>query len=127
VKQQITPDQLNELSDTGRSRLDGLLHGIDEWYNYYEEEERLLLSIGQMIAILDSCDRNYFRRHFIVKERSAVEGSLWALSLVPPGGHATVPQETHKELCDALWEALKQVLESTTALTGQPPKYPGHG
>jgi hypothetical protein len=86
VKQQITPDQLNDLSETTRTRLDEFLHDIDEWYNYYEEEDRLLLSIGQMIAILDACDPNYFFRNFIAKVSSEAEGSCWTLTPVRPGG-----------------------------------------
>jgi len=98
MKQHITVEQLNELSENGKSNL------VD-WYNENNKlpvfqpipETDLLLSIGQMIEFLDkNNDTNWeIRLH---KPRYDVRTYL-------------SEEEDHGELCDALWGAVEEVLE----------------
>lgn len=69
MKQNITIEQLNELSDLGKKRL---------WSLY---PKGTLLSVGQLIELLDI---DHWERSF-----------------------------KHNELCDALWERAKELLDET--------------
>lgn len=112
MKQNITSEQLNELSEKGKDRL-------SEWWtsHYYGKElpENVecsaydteayissplceygvepLLSIGQMIEFLSDHDRDW---HYEIEQ--------WGLNDV-----CEMPDV--EELCDSLWEAVKEVLE----------------
>ncbi len=81
MKQYITIEQLNELSEKGYKK-------YRVWF--YEGAFRFstpLMNIGQMIEFLDG-------------------KALWAIELVQRD------EATKKdELCDVLWEAVKEVLE----------------
>ena len=87
-------DQLNELSDAGKNRLkeatDKMLIDLDMYTNGALTVISLpLLSIGQMIEFL--IDHN----------SSRWDGKNMWFSM----------KEDKKEVCDALWEAVKSVLE----------------
>lgn len=87
MKQHITVEQLNELGD---KREDKLI----EWRDRTKQEQKsLLLSIGQMIEFLS-------------------KDGLWKY---PPLVYDKAGDEAIEinKLCDALWEAVKKVLETT--------------
>lgn len=119
MKQQITTKQIEELSEDGKLRLwekygKGVL--ALNWENgcqwnkaigKYLVETRYLpyLSIGQMIEFLD--------KHY---------KSNWSVGDYHEGGYAFIQGEAEiiedmnvawvkPELCDALWESVKEVLE----------------
>lgn len=106
MKQNITPEQLNELSDKG---IEGLRKWLSKKYGYDVMNkdhtkwlESLLLSIGQMIEFLDEND-------FL----ELID--YWGANI---GGYQNKwrveckdSQFNDNELCDALWEAVKEVLE----------------
>lgn len=119
MRQHISIEQLNELSEKGKKRLvkwwkpkqgdlvlfmQGALiatiYPID-WTNEelknkkpIENQEFPLLSIGQMIEFLDEhTDLESEDSHFPMKEIS------WRTDIYP-------------ELCDSLWEAVKEILET---------------
>jgi len=87
MKQHITPKQHDELSHKGAVRL-------GEWCvkrNY----NPLLLSIGQMIEFLED--------HHLE----------WAYLVAEGGNDGSVYRRYYRgELCDALWEAIKEVLHA---------------
>lgn len=94
MKQNITKDQLNELSEKGKEKIRGWQM---EPYKgtWYEGELSPLLSIGQMIEFLgDFCID-------VDLSNGKLNGT----------GYITEAREDGMELCDALWEACKEVLE----------------
>jgi len=113
MKQYITPEQLNELSEKGKERLRGRIH--QKWQDEAEalepmvfvttaspQDRDLLLSIGQMIEFLD--EKNYLE---IIDYGGVNIGGYqnkWRVE-------CENSQISDNELCDALWEACKQVLE----------------
>jgi len=89
MKQHITIDQLNELSEKGTSRL---IHWVeDHGYANGGWTKAGLLSIGQMIEFLG--------------EKEAFDDD-WQGSIILPCRFDEVDR-----LCDALWEVVKEVLE----------------
>lgn len=99
MKQHITIEQLNELSDKAKEKL-------REWwepeeYPFYDDEREMqdlyemfpLMSIGQMIEFLDYHNRQ-------PQLNFALVDTLHTGKLFPPDF-----------MCDALWEAVKLVLE----------------
>lgn len=122
MKQKITTDQLNELSEKGKERLrewwgrdkqkygdlfiyngngEGLIGGVDEEGDPYrgllDLDAMPLISIGQMIEFLDEHGK------FINIWRGLRED--W-LIVINDDTHIAKP-----ELSDALWEATKECLE----------------
>lgn len=96
MKQHITPEQSDELSIEAHRKL-------AEWRrkNGYSNDraELPLLTIGQMIEFLD-------------------EDNRWEMTEYKPFKHGTgykdIPWDNKQELCDALWEAVKEVLNDKT-------------
>jgi hypothetical protein len=91
MKQSITIDDINQLSETGRSRL-------AQWCQEHYPDDWLmpggiqLLNIGQMIELL---------------------GDGWIAAIRKEAGHTWgIPRK--ERLCDGLWEAVKQKLERDT-------------
>lgn len=107
MKQHISKEQIKELSDKGKERLrewviKSNLSRDDSKFIYYKFSNDTygylpLLSIGQMIEFLGE------DIHFIRREETG-----WRLDT------KYCEYEDYEELCDALWEAVKQVLESPT-------------
>lgn len=111
MKQHITIEQLNELSEKGKERL-------REWWNKTQTTKDgekwengisniVCLSIGQMLEFLDESGHTFYsintqenngkREFFMISyKKSSIKQAL--------NGHRT-------ELCDALWEAVKEILE----------------
>lgn len=132
MKQHITPEQLKELSPSGKKKLWELWEPKqgDLYYNYKnggaiftvrsmgrkkanrnDGKDKIypILSIGQMIEFLD-----YHIDNLEIKGHSVPSGSLlgqseyilvWDIS----GGEWN-EIEDEQILCDALWEAVKEVL-----------------
>jgi hypothetical protein len=128
MKQRITAEQLNELSQKGKDKLrDWWRPEEGDWYchtkktkqytilnsndsdwgmDYYQgdkprKKDLPLLSIGQMIEFLDD---NNEKSIFFDWEK------YLDVSVYPDGEIAF--EITPKGFCDALWEAVKEVLES---------------
>ena len=113
MKQHITVDQLNELSEKGKEKYH--LYGM-KIFNYPGRVQQVvwhdikkvpypLLSIGQMIEFLDgvdSCNEVSISNNGGKYSDNNYQWSLYDCS------DAYIKQE----LCDALWEAVKEVLES---------------
>ncbi len=106
MKQQATLEQLNELSEKGKEKLQKWWdkteytsyceHCKNEGLYYEDPKNEPLLSIGEMIEFLDE------NKYWLTIERLN-EG--WGLFEDPTGRY------DKSELCDALWLAVKEVLE----------------
>lgn len=121
MKQHITIEQLNELTDKGRERLRewwkpktlGELfydpeHGYVAWnpstpmkMRIAEVEPLPILSIGQMIEFLG--------QKTIEIDAYEQRWDSWAVGVWERDGMSI--RHESSELCDALWEAVKEVLE----------------
>lgn len=128
MKQHVTIGQLNELSDKGKEKLkkwypyaidvsetrSWALPRTEDLKRYYEGqfERQLLLSIGQMIEFL----HEYYKEVALGFDDSGVYwhvhvGIRGAGSMLRGFGTIYDSNEEDKELVDALWEAVKEVLE----------------
>ncbi len=101
MKQHITPNQLNELSDKGKKALSKFVKN-KSWDVEYSDPtftvvKLPLLSIGQMIEYLGEVEK------FITVDNHYG----W---VVTQGEDEIVTGMRIDELCDALWEAVKEVL-----------------
>lgn len=94
MKQHITKEQLDELNDKEKEKL------RNWWFEHIQRTIRqdfpTLLSIGQMIEFLDD------NKMWLTIERL---NDGWGLFEDPRGRY------DHVELCDALFEVVKEVLE----------------
>ncbi len=118
MKQYITVKQLNELSEKGKERLKkwvishsynigGFKHCEGQWIEVKGIKKGIeefkwpfpLLSIGQMIEFLDEQnDGEYF-------------DAMWANDKNNTRGHyRSFSWEYKEELCDCLWQAVKEIL-----------------
>jgi hypothetical protein len=115
MKQHITSDQLNELSEKQLKKLIAWVKGKRFLTNYNNTtgtcidhdywQGHTLLSIGKMMEFLEESE------HFPVISKSnfmTSEVREWV-----SGWHLDFNQKeiTSDELCDALWETVKEVLE----------------
>lgn len=128
MKQHISSEDLEQLSEKGRERLrewwkplawhviyapdlyDGVLSSVADIPYGTLKDYYPLLSIGQMIEFLDEHIDSSISSLAI--DRGEHQWHVYALDSIPikPGignGRAV----STPELCDALWEATKQVLE----------------
>ncbi|KKK49467.1 hypothetical protein LCGC14_3134760 [marine sediment metagenome] len=115
MKQHITTDQLNELSEKGKEKLLKWWkrNGYRKITGTYADTGKFvytdsLLSIGQMIEFLD--DRGFFEDEKTHQVRSISKGKpgmnwQWFLRLNK--------EFNDYELCDALWSACKEVLNES--------------
>lgn len=113
MKQHIDKQQLEQLSSNGRTKLDQWAISKDyiEWTNQCNDHEcncayttDPLLSIGQMIEFLDEQDSCNEINIANDGGRYSNEHYQWTVY--------SCDSDTNKpELCDALWEACKQLLE----------------
>lgn len=105
MKQHITRKQLNELSKLGRKKY---RHLYPNNLGYSSAQWRLvpLLSIGQMIEFLD--EKGEFKKIFRLwsKSEKKTAGKKYLPWMVDVSTHAV----SSAKLCDALWEAVKEVL-----------------
>ena len=96
MKQHITPEQLNELSKEEKKKLRKWL--MDKQIMIVQPHYLIPLSIGQMIEFLDE---NGFE---ITRHKTESADHVWSVTR----GDSNF---LFKELCDALWEAVKEILE----------------
>jgi len=90
MKQRITVEQLKELTDEQKERL-------IEWYMSVGDYTRTpLLSIGQMIELHEKLNTDLFWP--------------WHSCLFTEGAGGRVAKDYDGELCDALWQSVKEVL-----------------
>jgi hypothetical protein len=140
MKQHITVDQLNELSDKAKEKLRGWWkpeefdlvlvrmdsvkenRHVDHIFTYselsqvkkpeYIKKDNLPLpSIGQMIEFLDDHD---FLHDGTFENGTINKFEKFNSNLSGKGefiGWGVMYEDSKPELCDALWEAVKQVLE----------------
>lgn len=110
MRQHITVNQLNELSEKGKYKLNLFTKGkykeYDKWISIpYNSSDKVnfiglpVLSIGQLIEFLDK----HLSRRIVIEEIP----DNWVFDLI-----GIPPQKfVEPELCDALWKAVKEVLE----------------
>lgn len=99
MKQNITPKQVEELSEKANKKLIKWLKKNDYYYLYATSEGRIL-SIGQMIEFLID------NRYYIILEQEDLNYKWVLTQNFVEGGYYE-----NKELCDVLWEAVKEILE----------------
>ena len=116
MKQHITTSELDKLSDRAIDRLNDWL----DKHNYFKRKNGIctypLLSIGQMIEFLDEhhywdCQpdgRKYGYRDWVCLFKDSCAGD-WFIS--DPSKLRGKKRYHTGELCDVLWEAVKEVLE----------------
>jgi hypothetical protein len=108
MKQNITIDQVKELSPSGLQKYREWVYKLKLTKEEYEDIQKHdtghdpLLSIGQMIQFLD--EKQDYQFHIF---RRTLD---WKV-IVNDMQYGKVLGE---ELCDSLWEAVKEVLESNT-------------
>lgn len=105
MKQNINIKQLNELSEKGKERFVECFQkdsskGMKRIILYSP-----LLSIGQMIEFLD--ENKY------IEIKKVQPGTHWQWLIIKNEKQIgiTSDQSNNYELCDALWEAVKEILE----------------
>ena len=100
MKQHITTKQLKELSEKGKDELMkwfvGKLESNPDWDDILVNPDGMLLSIGQMIEFLGNETESIscWEDGWMVIERRGTKDKSY----------------TKSELCDALWDAVKEVL-----------------
>ena len=95
MKQHITIKQYRELKG----------EGVEKWVEWCLEKKydfSQFPDIGQMIEFLDENDRLNFSVSMTGPEKEYIHNISFVSSLVNP---------KYKDPCDALWEAVKEVLE----------------
>lgn len=106
MKQQITVEQMMELSQSAKKKYRKLfpapseityadIHGCQTIRRFRTKEHVALVSIGQMIEFLEE------KSHFVIIGKKQ-DYDVYTFPMVVL---------KNKELCDALWEAVKEVLE----------------
>lgn len=118
MKQHITVEQLNELSENGKKVWASFINGVDKpWdggsYILIEDENDIswCSNIGKMIEFLDEYAKKE-NNDFDIRLHSA--GSGWmqpGQRLVDIYGLPVSEIEDEPELADALWEACREILE----------------
>lgn len=98
MKQQITPEQRAELSSKARERL------IDWCFDHTPRQRLANLNIGQMIEFLDEQRPNRM-------EISRDDMKRWILWYPYFDDSKEDYFYLAHELCDALWKAVKEILE----------------
>ena len=139
MKQHITPKQLDELSEKGLNKLEEYRLGKDWQVNSRQYNEKMLLSIGDMIEFLDERQNSMFTKGVKGNYGEPVRSFEWKIGQTtyfdmlpnhePPHikEHETLytitlhgPEDEdievikeieNVELCDSLWESVKEVIE----------------
>ena len=113
MKQHITPVQLEELSEKSAERLRdwqiSKQYAFEVWDSVEKKRKKgkvTFLSIGQMIEFLD--DKLSAMRNEVYYTKREGNGP-WSVL----GNFSSEQQKNvQPELCDALWEAVKEVLKT---------------
>ena len=109
MKQHINKEQINELTDSSRKLLIEIEKDKPHWdCGYYNGVPKL--TIGQMIEFLaDGRDYNHMP-DMTIQFKEFSSASLLDYGLFFKFGNDEIK---HGELCDALWEAVKEVLNDS--------------
>jgi len=122
MKQHITIEQLNELSEEGKEKLEAW---FKETYGYEIVKERALMakdscslcglpfytmSIGQMIEFLEHHGLDWTLITNEAEEISDIIGQFVSDMNEKTNPFGLVVNRSKIELCDALWEAVKEQL-----------------
>lgn len=107
MKQEITIEQRNELSPKARDRL-------IEWCFEHTPRQRLKsLSIGEMIEFLIARAKGFDTMCSWDDEDGGWKVGYLSSKYVEVMNYRTLsPVKAYPEICDALWEAVKEVLEN---------------
>lgn len=108
MKQQITPEQIRELSETGKEKLiEWEKNHTGSWH--YSRINNILVprpNIGQMIEFLDENNKRFnFHLNIYHREKSIGKG-FWKILINEEEFYGV-----EMELCDTLWLATKEELE----------------
>lgn len=111
MKQHITVEQLKEL-DNDKAKMGKLINPLleemdflplGEKYEYFADK----ITIGKIIEILDSA---LIEKHVLINKPLKQNGK-WLVNLVSEDiDHANCKKFYSYELCDALWDAVKETL-----------------
>lgn len=96
MKQHITVDQIEQLTKKGKVNYVGLQKKY-KWFDYqmtWLNDKVYFLNIGQMIEILNKVDIDVRLKNGKQQGIGYINGN-----------------RKEKELCDALWECVKEILE----------------
>lgn len=106
MKQNITKTQFNELTEKAKIKLRKWWwkDSINESYFGDPDEGLYQLSIGQMIEFLGNRNWPFLEIHQGKKLHEGLEVDNWSVETVNPD-----EEYQSEELCDALWEAVKEV------------------
>lgn len=116
MKQRINLKQFKELSDNAQTRLLNWLNkeqgkpGANS--NDLYESASFALSIGKMIEFLDQHKTKEMMSYWGVAHITTTEKNIWYVGEDGGDELSNMGNYEDKELCDALWEAVKEVLES---------------
>lgn len=115
MKQHITEEQFNELSDEQQKVLFDFIG--KRWFPNSFEQHRTSniwiwcrsLHIGDMLEFLDENGGEKYIRISVARAPAVIEGfpRKWIVGQYDDGFHHAVMLE---ELCDALWEIVKEIL-----------------
>jgi hypothetical protein len=112
MKQHITVDQLNELSEKGKERLfvwekqkDIIYSSVPSVPNEFRLKP---LNIGQMIEFLIENLGKGIGLYGIPADGPILKSGGWRIANPQAG---IILADVTVELCDALWEAVKEILE----------------
>jgi hypothetical protein len=110
MKQNITRDQLHELTDKQKKKLleymknkDYLPHGTQMMVHDSGHYLAEFINIGQMIEFLDKHIGDDWSIHF-------GNGLAFICQASKDGFYGKTAENRDNELCDGLWEAVKKVL-----------------
>jgi hypothetical protein len=104
MKQHVTPKQLSEISIEKCCTIFETYEGRKDFYKYNAKK----MTIGKMIELLDTNATDVVVCH---EETDSLHNTyVWYVSFCQGMGG---PEFFNKELCDALWEAVKEVISDT--------------
>jgi len=115
MKQHITTEQLDfELNDKGKAKLRSWwkpkIGDLYIWHDGDKTPKYPLLSIGQMIEFLK--EQGSFGMEEVEKSNGTNIKTIWELDSINEWIHIGEKEE----LCDSLWEAVKDVLKNVNVI-----------
>lgn len=100
MKQTITLKQVSDLSPVGKKNL--------KQYFFDKPLEPCLLSIGQMIEFIEHQKPEWRGLQIVHMSSGELSDAEWSVT----GNYSRIADGTYSdELCDALWEMIKEILE----------------
>ena len=99
MKQHVIPKQLKEITENQFYSLFDEIVKRDDWHTYHHKK----ITIGKMFEILKGKGCKYINPMFYPERNN-----FWVIDVVFPNGDRY--QEPNKELCDGLWESIKELL-----------------